>query len=120
MRYHEMKLKDAAKMGAIGAVVALVIILALTFRLLFSQRFLDGPYVPLLVGLGISVLLAAGGVVWYFATTPAQNAKFLTKHKRRAPENFDWTLLDASHTDYHTTTWQYFRRRWDNGNWPQA
>lgn len=111
MRYHEMKLRDAGKMATIGAVIAVALTLMLLFRALFSQRFLDGPYVPLIVGLALSVLLAVAGVVWYLATTPAQNARFLERHKRRAPDNFDWTLLDASDPHYHMTTWQYFRMR---------
>jgi hypothetical protein len=111
MRYHDMKLRDAAKMATVGAAIGVVIILMLAFRSLFSERFLDGPCMPLLAGLAISVVLAAGGVVWYFGTTPAQNARFLEKHKGRVPENFDWTLLDASDPDFHTTTWRYFRER---------
>lgn len=107
-----MKLRDATKVAIIGAVVAVALTVALCFRSLFSQRFLDGPYVPLMLGLATSVLLAAGMVSLYFGTTPAQNAKFLEKHKRRVPENFDWTLLDASHPHFHITTWQYLRRRW--------
>ena len=111
MRYQDRKLRDAAKMAIVGGVITVVITLMLVFRSQFPQRFLDGPYVPLIVGLASSVLLAVGGVVWYFATTPAQNAKSLEKHKRRAPENFDWTLLDASDPHFHMTTWQYLRRR---------
>lgn len=111
MRYHDLKLRDAAKMAAVGAAIGVVIILMLAFRSLFSQRFLDGPYTPLLAGLATSVVLAAGGVVWYLGTTPAQNARFLEKHKGRVPEDFDWTLLDASDPDFYTTTWRYFRER---------
>jgi hypothetical protein len=111
MRYQDMKLRDAAKIAMIGAVIAVAFTVSLCFRSLFSERFLDGPYVPLMVAMGISALLAAGGVVWYLGTTPAQNANFLERHKRRVPENFDWTLLDASNPHFHTPTWQYLRRR---------
>ena len=111
MRYQDMKLRDATKVATIGGVVAVALTVALRFPSLFNQRFLDGPYVPLLLALATSVLLTFALVVWYFVTSPAQNAKFLEKHERRAPENFDWTLLDASDPYFHVTTWQYLRRR---------
>jgi hypothetical protein len=111
MRYHDMKLRDVAKVAIIATVIAVVLTLALCFRSRFSRRFLDGPYVPLMVALAISVLLSASMAIWYLLTTPAQNAAFLDRYKRRVPENFDWTLLDPSDPDFRTTTWQYLRRR---------
>ena len=120
MRYHDLKIRDAKRLAAIAAVGAAMFLLALCYRSevepLVNRLPLrsDEPYVPLMGALAVLVLLCVGVAVWYLRTSPAENAEYLHRMKRRGrdiPEQFEWDLLDESHPDFEVSTWRYLRNR---------
>ena len=121
MRYHDMKIRDAKKLTAISAAGAAVFLIGLCFRSEVEPLInrlpplrSGEPYFHLMLAFGTLVLLCLGAAVWYLRTSPAQNAEYLHRMRRKGreiPEQFDWTLLDESDPDFHVNTWQYLRGR---------
>ena len=114
MRYQDLKIRDTGRMALFGLACG-----ALDAICFFGRARLGS-------GLGRSLTMWAWSLaialpiilimcVWYLVSSPAQNASFLRwvarRFPRKIPQEFDWSLLDASDPDYDVPTIRYLLQR---------
>jgi hypothetical protein len=104
VRYQDLKVRDALRLGAIAA--ACVVGAGLLWGLGGAPAMGLGPAIGLTVFLALIVLATAGMAAHYLATTPEQNAARILKAGVELPPT-----LDAADPDYRTPTWKYLRER---------
>jgi hypothetical protein len=123
LRYQDLKLRDAGRLGlmAIGCAVALV--LGLWFRpavepvIAKLHPAYDGraAYLGCMSALLLVAIVCTCMAVYYLLSSPAQNAKFIERMVSlgsKLPKKFDPSLLDPAEPDYGVTTLTYLRRKW--------
>ena len=120
MRYQEVKLREARRLGLIALIAGVGFILSLSFRnevaalaeAVPSRR--GGNYEWLLILLGLFAAIFAAAALGNLLTSPAQDARLLkwaADHGKPVRRKFDQSLLEPDHADWELTTLRYLLRR---------
>lgn len=115
MKYQDLKIRDAMRLCAIGAVLLAFIVGMLVYKdavkpllnALPIYRAHHDEYTILLIVFGVMVPLCFGVSVWYLITTPAQNARSISSAGRPLPP----TLSEIDNPYYGVPTWKYILER---------
>ena len=109
MKYQDLKIRDAARVAAIGVgcggLAALLVLGRDQIGPVIGNR-----YEGILWGAAAMAPICLAISLWYLFTSPAQNARFLEKRRAQLPK-FDWSLLDSTDPDYDILTISYLLRK---------
>jgi hypothetical protein len=120
LRYHDLKIRDAFRLGWIATGCSIVFLLGLVFRSVVEPIVNRLPtrggdaYIALMIALPILAIACAYIAVRYLLTSPAENAEYIDRmvsRGRELPKNFDASLLDPADPDYEVTTLDYLQRK---------
>lgn len=123
MKYQDLKIRDATRIGVMGAVFSLAAVGGLVWpgparqliEPLLSFFGRGGDYGIWLAVFWIMSLLCWVIVAQYLISSPADNARTVARRVARnqpLPEKFDPSLLDPDDPDFSTPTWRYALARW--------
>jgi hypothetical protein len=115
MKYQDLKIRDAMRLGGIGVVLLLLIAGMLVFKdavkpalnAISDYRAHNNEYTILLCTFGLMSPLCFGVSLWYLITTPAQNARSIISAGRPLPP----TLSESDNPYYGVPTWKYILER---------
>ncbi|WP_293677563.1 hypothetical protein [uncultured Phenylobacterium sp.] len=122
MKYQDLKIRDAVRVGVIGTAGILVALGGLIWP--DATRGLVEPlplsrngdeYMTWLIVASTMGVLCWIVVAQYLLRSPADDARVVAKLKAQnkpLPKKFDPTLLDADDPEFGTPTWRYAIARW--------
>jgi hypothetical protein len=111
MKYQDLKIRDAGRLGLIGVGLALAVIICIGFRATV-EPMMGRRYWSIVGAMAFMCPLVLVVAVWYLISSPEGDAKFLKwaeRNLRQKPgPKFDPTLLDPADPNYSISTLSYW------------
>jgi len=111
MRYQDLKIRDAGRLGLIGVGLAVAIIICIGARA-SVEPMMGRRYWSTVGAMAFMCPLILSVAAWYLISSPEQDAKFLKwaeRNLRQKPgPKFDPTLLDLADPNYNVSTIRYW------------
>jgi hypothetical protein len=114
LKYQDLKIRDAGRLGLFGAGLAVAVIVCVGMRA-SVEPLLGRRYWSIVGAMAVMCPILMAVAVWYLVSSPEQDAKFLSWAGRtfgaKPGPKFDPTLLDPADPDYRVATYRYWMRR---------